>query len=271
MQNRAAEDQEIIVKATPLILFLLVSPLLADTTLSPAKTNVLGPYRPAVLELTNDSAATIEHISLQWELGGPTVETAALIPPSQSRTIKLLLPAMAKEQTFRLQLGDAPAVEITIIWPDGWADRAAFFAPKLYHKYADQALRRDLSRRANILLILSFGVLGLITTCFLRRSEFRIAFCVLILLATTLSIATRFCAETTIYALELPDARLALFSVTRTQTVEPNEFTNHPLYANRAHLAGDDLRLTIRDGKLIDAVLTLRPGEIRLFRRAASK
>ena len=251
------------------ILLLLASTLCAEATLTPATSNAPGPYRPAVLAITNTTDATIEQISLQWELGGPTVETATLIPPGQSREIKLLLPAMASDQTFLLRLGDAPAAEIAITWPSGWADRAAFFAPKLYQKYAVIGHRSPIGTRSTLLL-LAIGTLALLAVCLIRRTDFRITFALIILAVSAAGVAS--IHQTILHAFSFgisgESNRLYVFAPTRTCLVSPREVTDQPLYANRAHLASDTLRLTIRDGKLIEAQVKLPRGEIRLFRAA---
>ena len=254
-----------------LILLLLASTLCAETTLVPAESNAPGPYRPAVLAITNDSDATIEQISLQWELGGPTVETSVLIPSGQSQTVKLLLPSMASEQTFRMKLGDAPPSEIAITWPDGWADRAAFFAPNLYREYANLTARRPPSSTRNTLVVLAIGTLALVAVCMIRRAKFRITLAVTALFYMTMGVIL--IQQEIIHAhpfgLHGESDLLYLFAPTRTSRVSPKELTDQPLYANRAHLAGDTLRLTLRDGKLIEAQLKLPRGDIRLFRQAA--
>jgi hypothetical protein len=250
-----------------LISLCLASPLLASATLTPADANVPGPYRPAVLTLSNDTNATIERISLQWELGGPRVETAVLLPAGQSRELPLLLPAMDRQQTFQLRLNTAPPQEIAITWPDGWADRAPFFDLALYRKYAEQTHQTPPSHKRNLLLTLVVGVLALGAATFLRSAKPRIVICSGLLLATAGGAWFQISSQPTHHRLPLEHGALSLLSVSRTQplSVAPGD---QPIYANRRHLKGDTLTLTLNQGTITAAQVDLAPGEIRLFRTA---
>lgn len=228
------------------------------------------PYRQAELTVENDIGSVVQAVSLQRLGGGPTFVFPVTVAPGTTLDVEVFLPAVRTEQEYVVRLlagedADAPVLasaRASIAWPIELLTTDEFLAPRAYRPYEDDppAWAGELLR--NVFLALAIFSLLLAGTLLLRRPTVRLLVAAVIVAAAAGGVR-RITASAPLVRV-LRSGEHTAVACRRTATWRDGSASLAPIYYSESQMQRDNLVVHARLGLRV----TIRPGEVRLFRRA---
>lgn len=230
--------------------------------LAPGEGDAKNGFSPAVLTLT-DAPADMSQVELQLKAGGVTMVYPVAVTEGKA-TVNVTLPAVAAVQVYTIRLrpsGETLSAEIH--WPDAQITTFALLDSAAcvewqgdYPQWPD-ALRREIAWGA-----VAFAVAVGLTFIGVHHVRWRTVV-VVVLLGVAISVASWRVATVSSGPVMTTTDSLMVLRTCRQQYEVVLDGTWRPIYATRARMQADTLR--IEPDRLV--LPTLRPSEIRLFRR----
>jgi hypothetical protein len=234
----------------------------SQASLTPGEGDAKSGFPPAVLTLT-DAPADMSQVELQPKAGGVTMVYPVMVTEGGA-TVNVTLPAAAAVQVYTIRLrpsGEIISAEIQ--WPDAQIttftllDSAAYVEWQGDYPQWSDSFRGEIAWGA-VAFTVSIGLAFL----WVRPRRWR-AVVVVGLTGIAICVASwRVATVSSGPVLTMTDSLLVLRSL-RQQREIVLDGTWRPIYATRAKMQADTLR--IEPDRLV--LPTLRPHEIRLFRR----
>lgn len=231
-----------------LVVLTFVSAATADdvtATLEP----VLGEpgefFQPATLTVHNATDRTVDSLTIQWQLGGPTFVHAITVPPGESKDLAIALPAMTRHQQFRIDaaLGaGAPSItEAEITWPSDWVDPSVWIDPQAYETYVPPKSIWPQRTRRTVWLASLIGCVLWMATAMIRHRGLRLV-AGLVVLALSLAAVMRYTKNQDFSTIESFMRRdLLLLRARRTAGYAFSRPKAIPIYATRDQMMDDNL------------------------------
>ncbi len=261
-----------------------------SVTLTPAEEQdpTRYPYRKAELTISNDTDRRVDISQLRWKQGGPTIQfPRANIPPHTEWKIALELPAISLIQIYDLKLlpagrpdGTVFTVAAEIDWPVKLLTTGEFIDPPAYEPYEGDLPRWPNELRKKTFLLLLVSSVLLCGVLFIRRGMVRLV--LLLVIAGSAAVAIGMVLSPSSVVVEEIDDLLVLRSrrtgsviITPGEVIAPGDrrfpvknYYPVPVYISPWQMWEDDS--IIHTGEP-EVHLTLRPDEIRLFRRLGER
>lgn len=222
-------------------------------------------FQPATLTIHNLADTTIRSLSIQWQLGGPTMAHTVAIPPDGTHGLTVRLPAMTRYQRFDIEASTEAdgllAAEAEIAWPVDWVDPAVWINSRAYEPYQDRPAGWSGSMRRAVWWSGLLGCVLLVAAAVMPWRQWRLALAAAVIVMA-LAVVCWIAADTDVVTESVdPDGdELLLLSRRRAGWTSPRTDLV-PIYATRSQMMEDDLRYG-DDG----VSMTLQPGRARLFR-----
>ena len=224
-------------------------------------------FQPATLAAHNATDTTLQSLTIQWQLGGPTFVHAVTIPPGGSQELSVHLPAMTRHQRFRIDAALEAAVpmvtEAEITWPIESVDPSVWIDPQAYQGAEGLDIGWSDSMRRMVWWSAVVGCALLVASMAIPRPKWRLATaCVVVVIG--LSVACHLASRPPVVTerVAADGATLLLFARRQAEwSTQQSGLT--PVYATRAQMMDDD---TVYEAGGVSVTLT--PGQVRLFRLA---
>ncbi len=238
-----------------------------------------GAYRGAIVGVDNRSGQAVRAVAVRMIEGGPTFLLPLAVPPDSNAALAAMLPAIAAEQAYIVKMlaherVDASAIaEATVLtsWPAESVHREVFLDPDAQEggglpSEGIGGLARGLFLSAVLVAV------ALCTALLLRRTAWRVAAALAIVLVATVSIPQSIASRSTsVRTQEIPSTsaepnrppqmRLAI-SCLRTTRWDHLSARNVPVYGSLGQMRHDDA--VVHPGKGL--AVTVRAGQTRVFR-----
>lgn len=257
----------------------------ATVSLEPAREQdrTALPYRLAELTVRNaggETASVIRAVQIRESQGGPTFVVAVTVPPDSTRTVRVKLPAVSLQQTYRVRLltemrADSPAVsefELPLTWDVELVNTEEWIDAEAYAPWEGDLPSWSPTVKRNVFLTAVLISLAMAAALFVPPT-WRTAALILVAAAGcyAATLPLRSVDVVVERRLTLPHPRQrqqdqTLWALTSRRTTpwtrEGIELT--PIYRHRGEMLSDDT--VIGPGDRIR--LSLRPADLRLLRQA---
>ncbi|MFW6065211.1 MAG: hypothetical protein ACOC9S_00185 [Planctomycetota bacterium] len=256
------------------------SPADSSVRLTPSaeRSDVVRPYSPAELTVTNTSEKVVEEIRIRWKQGGPTLVHRVEIAPRQRATVETFLPAVWPEQTCKLAMighdgRELTTSEATISWPDELLHGDAFLDPRTWRLWDPATPVWSTLTRANAFIAVFLVSVAACGALLIRRPALRAAAITAVVVAGSVTTTVLLPEAVEVWTPSMEDGRwqreasnshLLAVAARRTTTAKLSEGHPAPVYLSRREMA-EDRMLLHADGRV---EIPLESGQVRLFQRS---
>jgi len=234
-------------------------------------------FLPAILTVADPNGELPEAIgavSLRRTRGGPTLLYAVSLAPRTEHQVPVSLPVVSVQEAYRVRLlagadgtgGVLRERQIPLTLPDlGLVDRArgALIQPTAYDNWKEDLPRWPRWLLRTVFLTMALFCVALGAALFVRRPALRL-WAVLLVAAAATAATAWLLSQCPAVSLRR-SGPLTIVACRRTTTWSHPAVGVRPLYWSRHQMDADDM--LYRPGSSL--TLTLRPQQVRLFRRAA--
>ena len=246
--------------------------------LEPAGDTGPGPYGAARLTVSNASETVVRGLAIRWRRGGPSFVHPVAVAPGAEASITVALPAMSVQQVFDVSaLADAGDPRSTlstaaaeIEWDPQHVRPEAFLNAEAYESWLDappvwpEVLRKALIGAAALFCI------AVTASLFIRRAAVRVGVVVALAVAATVAACVVLPRQPVLIERNVSDddgRPLVILTTHRTTDWQTPATDLIPLYYSKGQMRDDTM--VVRAAAQMS--LTIRPGQVRLFRKPVDK